>query len=136
MTILGILIILSAIAMYIVTKSMNLRKESQSVDNGYGGKTHLPAHPKLLTEWTAGKSIKLGAIGLAFTMITGMFFYNPAGTATSVQYLWGGDEAVTSQGLKLKLWGRTIPVSFEIALQDVIEEVEQEEGIYYRHGQL
>jgi hypothetical protein len=64
-----------------------------------------------------------------------MFFYNPAGTATSVQYLWGGDEAITSQGLKIKLWGKTIPISFEIALQDIIEEVEQEEGIYYRKGQ-
>jgi hypothetical protein len=91
--------------------------------------------PPILRNWTYGKSIKMGLVGLLLTAITSMFFYNPAGTATSVQYLWGGDQAVTSQGIKLKLWGRTIPISFEIAMQDTIERVAEEEGIYYRNAQ-
>lgn len=144
MTVLGILIIVLAIALYIVTRVVDFRKEDQYVPNGYGGTKLLKAHPKFLSDWTAKNSIYMAGIGLAFTIITGMFFYNPAGTATSVQYLWGGDQAVTSQGLKLKLWGKTIPISFEIAMQDYIVKKDKEgnvisfpkeEGIYYRQAQ-
>jgi len=139
MTILGILLILVAIGMYIVPKFMTLRTETTQVDNGYGGTNSLPPSPKILTSWTGKKSLIIGFVGLAFTMVSGMFFYNPAGTATSVQYLWGGDAAVTSQGLKMKLWGKTIPISFEIAMQDVIllgeDGFPSEPGIYYRDGQ-
>jgi len=139
MTILGILIILVAIGMYIVPKFMTLRTETTQVDNGYGGTNSLPPSPKIITNWTGQRSLIIGLVGLAFTMVSGMFFYNPAGTATSVQYLWGGDAAVTSQGIKTKFWGKTIPISFEIAMQDVILTGEQgfpsEPGIYYRDGQ-
>lgn len=69
--------------------------------------------------------------------INGTWFINPPGTATSIQYLWGGDQMVATQGLKFKWWGRTIPISFEIAMQDVLEQdgVTEEEGIYYRQAQ-
>ena len=86
----------------------------------------------------------LVALGVVFMGISGMFFINKAGTATSIQYLWGGDKLVTTQGLKLRFWGKTIPVSFEIAMQDIIQERDDEgvlislpenEGIYYRKGQ-
>jgi hypothetical protein len=122
MTFIGILIILVAIGLAITI----------SVIPNIGERVGLPP---LLRNWTYGKSLKLGLVGLLLTAITSMFFYNPAGTATSVQYLWGGDQAVTSQGIKLKLWGRTIPISFEIAMQDTIERVAEEEGIYYRKAQ-
>lgn len=139
MTILGILLLLVAIGMYIVPKFMNLRTEATEVPNGFGGTKRIPASPRILTEWTGKRSILIGMIGLMFTVVNGMFFYNPAGTATSVQYLWGGDDAVTTQGLKMKFWGKTIPISFEIAMQDIILSNEQEfpaeEGIYYREGQ-
>lgn len=144
MTFLGILIIVLAIGMYIFTKSINLRKEATQVPNGIGGTNTLPAHPKILTEWTGKRTLIIAGVGLLFTMVTGMFFYNPAGTATSVQYLWGGDQAVTSQGVKLKLWGKTIPISFEIAMQDYVQKKDKEgnliehpkeEGIYYRKAQ-
>lgn len=139
MTILGILLLLVAIGMYIVPKFMNLRTEETQVSNGYGGQTTLKPSPKILTEWTGKRSMLIGVIGLTFTVLNGMFFYNPAGTATSVQYLWGGDAAVTSQGLKMKFWGKTIPISFEIAMQDIIlskgDAFPSEKGIYYREGQ-
>lgn len=102
-----------------------------------------PNNP-IASKWSGKKTILGVFIGLITMSIGGMFFYNPAGTATSVQYLWGGDEAVTSQGLKLKFWGKTIPISFEIAMQDYIAKKDaegnvikppQEEGIYYRQAQ-
>jgi len=138
-TFIGILIIIGAIAMLIVTNVMPIRKEATQVDNGYNGTKTLPASPALLANWSLKKSIFGLLIGIMVIGINGMFFYNPAGTATSIQYLWGGDEAVTSQGLKMKLWGKTIPISFEIAMQDIIlsegQTLPDEEGIYYRNGQ-
>ncbi len=75
-------------------------------------------------------------IGLGMFMLNGLFFYAMPGTAYAVQYLWGGDEAVFSQGIKLKLWGRTIPMSYEIPVQDVIlyqqQELPSSEAIYHR----
>ena len=94
--------------------------------------------------FTFKKALMGSLIGVFLFGIGGMFFYNSAGTATSVQYLWGGDQAVTSQGIKLKLWGKTIPISFEIAMQDYIVKKDaegdviehpKEEGIYYRTAQ-
>lgn len=143
-TLIGVLLIIFAVAMLVVTKVLPLRTESTQVDNGYGGQKTLPASPAFLTSWTWKKTVGYAFIGLLITGISGMFFYNPAGTATSIQYLWGGDAAVTSQGLKLKLWGKTIPISFEIAMQDMIQERDaegnkieypKEEGIYYRQAQ-
>ena len=99
---------------------------------------------RLLRTWTIKKSILIGIAGIAFTAVSGLFFYNTAGTATAIQYLWGGDAAVTTQGVKLKFWGKTIPISFEIALQDMILEKDgsnkqmdnlTEEGIYRRKAQ-
>jgi hypothetical protein len=95
-------------------------------------------------KWTYKKSLLMGLVGLIATSVGGMFFINKAGTATSIQYLWGGDKAVTTQGVKLRLWGKTIPISFEIAMQDIIREKDaegnlvpfpKEEGIYYRKAQ-
>jgi len=127
LTIIGVLIILFAISMLVAKNAFP--------------NTKVP----FLTNWTTRRSVTTGLFGLAFTMLTGAFFYNPAGTATSVQYLWGGDAAVTSQGIKPKFWGKTIPISFEIAMQDYLDAVDnatgeiiehvKEEGIYYRHGQ-
>lgn len=133
MTFIGILIILFAIAMAVITNIIPIRKVDE--EGSYGKK----ASPKLLRDWSLKRTLSVSAIGLVFAMISGMFFYNPAGTATSVQYLWGGDAAVTSQGVKMNLWGKTIPISFEIAMQDIIlqegESFPNEEGIYYRQGQ-
>jgi hypothetical protein len=143
-TFIGILLILFAIGMAVFTNVVNLRREDTQEPNGYGGQRTVRAHSKFLTGWNWKKTVGLSFLGLLLTTISGMFFYNPAGTATSVQYLWGGDEAVTSQGLKMKLWGKTIPISFEIAMQDFIPKRDtegnlvnpnKEEGIYYRQAQ-
>jgi hypothetical protein len=137
-TLIGALVIIGAISMLIVTNVIDIRKEDVPV--GPHGRVQR-AHPPLLRNWSLGKTIMGVIVGVLILGINGMFFYNSAGTATSVQYLWGGDKAVTSQGVKLKMWGKTIPISFEIAMQDYLtnakgeEDFEREEGIYYRKGQ-
>lgn len=136
MTIFGIILIIAAILMAIMTIVVPVKADAQPVS----------FMQRLLKLWTIKKSILLGIVGIAFATFSGLFFYNPAGTATAIQYLWGGDAAVTTQGVKLKFWGKTIPISFEIALQDkiverdnkgnrVFDEERAEEGIYHRDAQ-
>lgn len=144
LTLLGVLIIIFAVVMAVLINVLDIKQTTETVDrNGY--RETIQASPKLLRDWTMKRSMLMVAIGLVFTVLSGAFFYNTAGTATSVQYLWGGDDAVTSQGIKLKLWGKTIPISFEIAIQDIILEKDKdgnliseyptEDGIYYRQAQ-
>lgn len=76
-----------------------------------------------------------------FFALKGMFFYNPAGTATAIQYPWGGDRMVKTQGLKVKAWGRVIPISYETAIKDVFSNSEgkipeSEDALYYRSAKL
>lgn len=73
--------------------------------------------------------------GVILSLVTGVFFYANPGTAYAVQYLWGGDAAVTSQGVKVKLFGRLIPISFEIAFQDTLGEMTENDEIFYRKAQ-
>lgn len=80
----------------------------------------------------------LGAIGVF--MLNGMFFYNEAGTATAVQYVSGGDKMIKTQGLKVKWWGKTIPIKYEMSIKDVILKGEQglsenRPGLYNRRAQ-
>lgn len=135
-TIIGVLAIIVAIGLIVYVNVAPIRHEATNYES---------ASPKILREWTFTKSLKLAVAGLFLSVLSGVFFYNPAGTATSVQYLWGGDKAVTTQGIKVKFWGRTIPISFEIAMQDIVLPLDKEgnkigsipskDGIYYREGQ-
>ena len=59
-------------------------------------------------------------IGVMVIMLNGVFFWANAGTAYAVQYPWGSDKMVKTQGLKVKMWGRTIPLSYEISVKDII----------------
>ena len=67
---------------------------------------------KILNWFTTNRSIQFTLLGVVMSIITGMFFYADAGTAYAVQYVTGGDKMITTQGLKLKWWGRIIPLSF------------------------
>jgi regulator of protease activity HflC (stomatin/prohibitin superfamily) len=60
--------------------------------------------------------------------LNGLFFWANSGTLYAVQYPWGGDAMVTSQGLKFKGYGRTIPISYEMSIQDVIIKKNREES--------
>ncbi|WP_159946970.1 SPFH domain-containing protein [Polaribacter septentrionalilitoris] len=86
------------------------------------------------------KGIKVIVLGILLTFLNGMFFYADAGTAYAVQYLSGGDKMTTTQGLKLKWWGRIIPLSYETSIKDIIldntsELPQNNQGIYNRKAQ-
>ncbi|MDD7913465.1 SPFH domain-containing protein [Polaribacter ponticola] len=79
-------------------------------------------------------------MGVFIAILNGMFFYADAGTAYAVQYVTGGDKMITTQGLKLKWWGRIIPLSYETSIKDIIVENSNElpknaQGIYNRKAQ-
>ena len=96
---------------------------------------------KLSLDWLTNKTgVQLIFLGIFLTAINGMFFYADAGTAYAVQYLSGGDKMITTQGLKLKWWGRIIPLSYETSIKDIIvtkasELPENGQGIYNRKAQ-
>ena len=141
--ILGFLLALFSIAMYFIYPHLRRETEYYTADPkepGYrselaGRVKKKKAHPVLLY-FNRQVSRVLIFVGIGLFMLNGLFFYAMPGTAYAVQYLWGGDEAVFSQGIKLKLWGRTIPISYEIPIQDVVmtgdAELPSIAGIYHR----
>ena len=93
-----------------------------------------------LTWFNTKRSFQIVFLGILMTILNGMFFYADAGTAYAVQYLTGGDKMITTQGLKLKWWGRIIPLSYETSIKDIIvnnnsELPENGQGIYNRKAQ-
>ena len=92
------------------------------------------------------KPIFLFVLGIIVIGLNGLFFWADAGTAYAVQYPWGGDEMIKTQGLKFKGWGRVIPLSYEISIKDIIPQLdeegvekripESEDGIYNRTSAL
>lgn len=95
---------------------------------------------QFLKSITRARSIQMVILGAVMSVITGMFFYADAGTAYAVQYLSGGDKMITTQGIKLKYWGRVIPLSYETSIKDIIVDDVNElpknaQGIYNRKAQ-
>jgi len=150
-TLLGILVILLAIAAYVVAKrnkgvdEFNEQVDIQNKDikeykdNNADGWRKSYVEKRTHFQFISMNPKLLGLIGLGIILLNGFFFINPAGTITSVQYLWGGDTMVETQGLKIKAWGRTIPLSYEISIKDVIVHENEDlqdsgEGIYNRHA--
>jgi len=66
--------------------------------------------------------------GIVLSLISGAFFYAEPGTAYAVQYPWGGQKAVFRQGLNTKMWGRLIPLQFELPIKYVIPNSEGKLG--------
>lgn len=86
------------------------------------------------------RSLQITSLGVLMAILNGMFFYADAGTAYAVQYITGGDKMITTQGLKLKWWGRTIPLSYETSIKDIIvisndELPKNGQGSYNRKAQ-
>tara|TARA_R110001632_G_scaffold130556_3_gene244657 strand:+ start:264 stop:1601 length:1338 start_codon:yes stop_codon:yes gene_type:complete len=95
---------------------------------------------KFLNSITKTRSIQLTVLGIVMSVFTGMFFYADAGTAYAVQFMSGGDKMITTQGVKLKYWGRIIPLSYEISIKDIIiydkdDLPKNGQGIYNRKAQ-
>ena len=74
--------------------------------------------------FTTKRSIQFLVTGTIMSVITGMFFYAEPGTAFAVQYPWGTQKAVFKQGINTKMWGRLIPIQFEMPIKYVIPDEE------------
>ena len=84
-----------------------------------------------------GKAWMYATASVVIFALNGLFFWANAGTAYAVQYPWGGDKIIKTQGLKVKYWGRTIPLSYEIAIQDNLGGSNGGgDGVYVRGAKL
>ena len=129
MTVLGILLLLVAIALYVVPKFMNLRTETQQVPNGYGGTKTLPAHPKFLTNWTGKKSLIVGVIGVLLMMSTSAFFYARPGHQYYIVSPTGQVSYEYSQGWKLVMPFSRVQEWESFSDIKVVSDGESTEGI-------
>lgn len=75
---------------------------------------------KSLTWFTPARTFRIILLGFVMSVISGMFFYAEPGTAYAVQYPWGSQKAVVNQGINTKMWGRLIPIQFELPIKYVI----------------
>ena len=75
---------------------------------------------KILNWFDSKRTFQIVVIGIFLSITTGMFFYAEPGTAYAVQYPWGGQKAVFRQGINTKMWGRLIPIQFEMPIKYVI----------------
>lgn len=82
----------------------------------------------LLSKFSVKQSLQLLGIGVLLSIISGAFFYAEPGTAYAVQYPWGGQKAVFRQGINTKMWGRLIPLQFELPIKYVIPNSEGDLG--------
>lgn len=83
---------------------------------------------KLLQWFTPKRSLQIIGVGILMSIVTGTFFYAEPGTAYAVQYPWGGQKAVFRQGIHTKMWGRLIPLQFELPIKYVIPNQEGDLG--------
>ncbi len=82
----------------------------------------------LLGWFTQRKSLQIILLGIVLSIVTGTLFYAEPGTAYAVQYPWGGQKAVFRQGIHTKMWGRLIPIQFELPIKYVIPNTNGELG--------
>lgn len=114
----GLLLVAAAIGLFILSN-----RQTQS-----GWHEGSPIYEKPYKHYKR-YSVYTGITGVVFMILTGAFFWADAGTAYAVQYPWGGDKMVATQGLKAKWWGRTIPLSYEISIKDIIPKYDSENNI-------
>ncbi|MEX0275044.1 MAG: hypothetical protein AB3N16_11775 [Flavobacteriaceae bacterium] len=82
----------------------------------------------LLGWFTIKRSLQIVLLGIVLSIVTGTLFYAEPGTAYAVQYPWGGQKAVFRQGIHTKMWGRLIPIQFELPIKYVIPTAEGKLG--------
>lgn len=146
--ILGILLLaVGAIIMFINNKASQAEKLNEQIDKFNEGREsyHQKEKYAVFRLPPKFKPLYFFAVGGVLILLQGMFFWANAGTAYSVQYPWGGDKMVTTQGIKFKGYGRVIPLSYEISIKDIIQKPDEEgnyeqlskseDGIYNRRAQ-
>ena len=120
----GILIIIAGIAMLVIRPMLN--ETEVVVENKWKEKETRSASNPTLLWFNRPKSFGLIAIGLVFALSSGLFFYAEPGVNYMLQYVWGGQRAITEPGIKPMLFGRTIPVSNEIVFKYALRDADGE----------
>lgn len=82
----------------------------------------------LLNRFSIKQSLQVILAGVVLSVLSGAFFYADPGTAYAVQYPWGGQKAIFKQGIHSKMWGRLIPIQFELPIKYVIPNNDGEQG--------
>lgn len=140
-TFLGVILLLVAIISLIIGKVSKANSKANELIKEHNSKYDNPRyHKEFRSEFAnpiPGKFWVWGVLAIFVFLLNGLFFYADAGTAYAVQYPTGGDKIIKNQGLKVKFWGRTIPISYETSIKDIIlreNEVlpETERGVYNR----
>jgi len=124
LTLLGVLMVIGAIAMLIIYPMLQKERKEVEVTNPFGEKTKEivePSHPMLLW-FNRKRSALMLFVGIIFIGFNGMWFYAEPGVNYMVQYPWGGQKAVTTAGFSTKFWGRTIPFQNEIVFKYVLPD--------------
>lgn len=118
----GILISIAGIAMLIIRPMLNTEVVVEK--NKWGDEETTGASHPMLLWFNPFKSIMMMLIGLVLMVSSGLFFMADPGVNYMVQYPWGGQVAVTKPGVKLKMFGRVIPVSNEIVFKYALADSE------------
>lgn len=90
------------------------------------------SHPLLLA---INKKIATYIIVLGFILfaIPGIFFMAEPGKFYAVQFPWGTQKAVMSQGISTKWWGKLIPIQQEISIKDLLGDTKSDQESEYTY---
>ena len=120
---LGVIIILVGIVLLILRPFLSEQDVYTTRTNMRGQEERVlkskASHPLLLAINKKVTFLIIG-VGVLFVVLPGIFFYAEPGKAYAVQYPWGTQKAVLSQGISTKFWGKLIPIQQEISIKDVL----------------
>lgn len=126
-TFLGIILIIASIAMLIMYPSFNKANVMGEKQDRLGNKRSVVVEkksPAILLAFNKKVSLAVLVFGIFITLIPALWFYAQPGVLYAVQYPWGGDNAVTEQGVSFKGFGKLIPIQMEIPIRDILPEDE------------
>lgn len=90
------------------------------------------SHPLLLA---INKKIATYIIAFGFILfaIPGIFFMAEPGKFYAVQFPWGSQKAVMTQGISTKWWGKLIPIQQEISIKDLLGDTKSDQESEYTY---
>lgn len=136
-TLLGVLLMLAAIAMLIIypglaKETVYVTKEDRAGNARKVVKTQKA--PAILLSFNKKVSIFMLVGGFLIALLPSLFWIAEPGVLYAVQYPWGKDALVSDQGVHTKVpFTKFIPIQMEIPIKDVLpdsEEIEQNEFAY------
>lgn len=137
LTFIGILIALAAIVMLIIYPTLSAEDKYVKKTDRLGNERNVlksrKAHPILLA-FNKRVSTLILVLGLSIALLPSFWFYAEPGVLYAVQFPWGGEKAVVTQGFHLKVpFTRLIPIQMEIPIKDILPETEEIEKSDYAY---